>query len=81
MVVLRLTHSPKNSRIMKHKVELGLLWDLTRSLRCLKSEGSELGEEQSETGIVIVRISDDRYGKVHAWLKVLERSLVKRKPR
>lgn len=75
MIFLELTHSTEDSGVVKHKVELGLLWDLARSLRCLKSEGSELREEKSETWIVVVRIPNHRHGEVDAGLKVFERGL------
>lgn len=64
---------------MKYEVELCLLWDLARSLRRLKSERSQLGEEEGETGIVVVRFSNDGYWEVDAGLKILEGSLERSK--
>lgn len=72
---LKLAHATEHPRVMQHKVKLCLLGDFARSLSRLERERPKLGEEERETRVVVVRVSNLQDREVDAGLEVLERSL------
>ena len=55
------THLAEDARDLQYKVELGATGDLACPLRSLEGLRLQLGEQQGQTWIVIVRIPDLGY--------------------